>query len=49
MFDCVMQALLAGRARDGATPSKWPTERTSVGGAGHCGDIAQAFDLKQMH
>ena len=45
----VMQRLLASHARDGATPSKWPTETALVVVVGHRDGVVQAFILEQMH
>ena len=44
-----MQPLLADHARDGATPSKWPTETARAVAVGHVNGVAQAQTLEQMH
>ena len=46
---CVIQPLLADHARDGATPSKWPTETARAVAVGHVNGVAQAQTLEQMH
>ena len=44
-----MQPVLADHARDGATPSKWPTEATCDVAADRRNGVAQARTLEQMH
>ena len=49
MIGCVIQPLLSDHARDGATPSKWPTEMARAVALGHVNDVAEARTLEQTH